>query len=69
MATIDRVMGLIMRLSPDAICENCIEEKLGLPAQQNAGQSSRQLTVTMGFERRVEMCAICDENKQVIRFV
>lgn len=67
MTVLDQVRGLIERLSPDPICDDCIAERLGLPARQNARHKARELAGSNGFERNMDACAICGETKQVTR--
>jgi hypothetical protein len=67
MTVIDQVRGLIERLSPDPVCDDCITERLGLSVRQHANHKTRELTGSNGFERGKDVCAICGETKQVIR--
>jgi hypothetical protein len=64
---LDQVRGLIERLSPEAICDDCITERLGLSVRQHANHKTRELAGSNGFERRLEPCAICGAIKKVIR--
>lgn len=63
----DEVRGLIERLSPDPICDDCISERLQLLVRQHANHKTRELAGTRGFERRKDVCAICGATKLVIR--
>lgn len=67
MTVLDQVRGLIERLSPDPICDDCISDKLGLSVRQHANHKTLELAQTRGFERRKDVCAICGGNKIVIR--
>ncbi|MBZ9648110.1 hypothetical protein K9B33_11175 [Sphingobium sp. 3R8] len=67
MTVLDRVRGLIERLSPEPICDDCITERLGLSVRQHANHKTRELAGTQGFERRKEACSICGQDKIVIR--
>jgi len=67
MTVLDQVRGLIERLSPDPICDDCISERLGLSVRQHANHKTRELAGTRGFERRKDVCAICGGTKLVIR--
>jgi len=67
MTVLDRVRGLIERLSPDPICDDCITERLGLSVRQHAHHKTRELAGSNGFERGKDACAICGETKEVIR--
>ncbi|VVT23981.1 conserved hypothetical protein [Sphingomonas sp. EC-HK361] len=68
MTVLDQVRGLIERLSPEPICDDCISERLGLSVRQHANHKTRELAGTRGFERRKEHCSICGSEKKVIRY-
>jgi len=68
MTVLDQVRGLIERLSPEPICDDCICERLGLSVRQHANHKARELAGTRGFERRKDTCSICGVEKKVIRF-
>jgi hypothetical protein len=67
MTVLDQVRGLIERLSPEPICDDCISEKLSLTVRQHANHKTRELAGTGGFERGKDACAICGGIKLVIR--
>lgn len=64
---LEDVAALIARLSPQAICDDCIAERLDLSVRQHANQKTRELAGTGGFERRRDMCSLCGSGKLVIR--
>jgi len=64
---LDQVRALIERLSPEAICDDCITERLGQSVRQHANHKTRELAGSNGFERQLESCAICGATKKVIR--
>jgi hypothetical protein len=64
---LDRVRGFVERLSPDAVCDDCISDRLGLSQRQHANHKSRELVGTAGFERQIGTCALCTATKKVIR--
>jgi hypothetical protein len=68
MTVLDKVRGLIERLSPEPICDDCISERLGLSVRQHANHKTRELAGTRGFERRKDACSICGGEKKVICF-
>jgi len=68
MTVLDQIRGLIERLSPEPLCDDCISEKLGLTVRQHANHRARELAGTPGFERIRDACAICGVTKLVIRF-
>jgi hypothetical protein len=63
---LERVRGLIERLAPEPICDECIAEKLELAWTSQANQAAREL-VGGGFERRSDICAICGGPRAVTR--
>lgn len=65
MTVLDQVRKLIERLAPEAICDDCIAERLGLSVRQHANHAARELAGSDGFERGKDDCAICGENKLV----
>lgn len=66
-AVTDRVEALIRRLSPAAICDPCIAERLALTALHHASQRTRELAGMGGYERSEEECALCRESQPVTR--
>jgi len=67
MSALDDVRGLIARLSPAPICDDCLAEKLSLQGRQHANQKARELAGSNGFERRRDICSICYGEKLVTR--
>ena len=65
MTTLDRVRGLVTRLSPAPICDDCIEKTLGLTSGQ-ASRKTRELAGSDGFVRSKGACSFCEETKLVI---
>lgn len=63
----DDVEKLVVRLSPAAICDDCITEKLGLTVRQHANHKTRELVGRNGFQRHKDVCSLCGETKLVIR--
>lgn len=66
MTVLDQVRALIERLSPDAVCDDCITERLSLSVRQHANHKTRELMAEPGFERRIEACSLCGSTKKVI---
>jgi hypothetical protein len=64
---LERVRLLVERLRPEAICDECIADKLELPLSDDAFCQSGELAGTLGFERKIGNCAICRVAKKVIR--
>lgn len=69
MTVLDDVGALITRLSPSPICDDCVTEKLSLQVRQQASRKARELAGTNGFERRRDICSICNGEKLVTRRV
>lgn len=61
------VRALVERLAPEPVCDDCITERLGLAADQNAEERTSELAGERGFERSIEPCVLCGETKKVIR--
>ncbi|MBB4841321.1 hypothetical protein HNP52_004423 [Sphingomonas kyeonggiensis] len=67
MTVLDDVAKFVTRLSPEAVCDDCITEKLQLSIRQHANHKTRELAGTDGFERRKAECSLCGTQKLVIR--
>ena len=65
----DQVRAFISRLSPEAVCDDCIAERLSLSVRQHANHNTRELAGAGGFERRRAQCSLCGADKLVIRKV
>lgn len=65
----DEVRALVLRLSPQGICDDCIAERLGLSVRQHSNHKTRELAGIGGFERRKDLCGLCGAEKLVIRKV
>lgn len=68
MTVLGDVSDLIKRISPSAICDDCITDKLGLSVRQHANHKTRELSVTRGFDRRKDICSGCGADKLVIHY-
>jgi len=64
---LDDVRALILRLSPQAICDDCVADTLHLTVRQHANHKTRELAGAGGFERRKDHCSLCGCEKLVIR--
>lgn len=67
MAVLDDVKAFVTRLAPEAVCDDCISERLGLTVRQHANHKTRELAGSGGFERRKDLCSLCGSDKLVIR--
>ena len=64
---LDRVRGLVVRLAPEPVCDDCITSKLALTVRQHANHKTRELAGSAGFERQLGECTLCGTTKKVIR--
>lgn len=69
MTVLDDVRALIIRLSPQPICDDRITDRLGLSVRQHANRKTTELAGSAGFERRKDVCSLCGDEKQVLRKV
>jgi hypothetical protein len=67
MTVADDVRAFVTRLSPDAVCDDCIADRLGLSVRQHANHKTRELAGSAGFERHKASCSLCGDDKLVIR--
>lgn len=67
MTVLQDVERFVTRLSPEAVCDDCIADKLNLSVRQHANHKSRELAGSNGFERYKDSCSLCDGTKLVIR--
>ena len=63
----DKVEALIVRLAPDAICDDCIMEKLALADAHEARARAIELAGMMRFERSIRACSLCGVSRSTIR--
>ena len=68
MTVLEDVRDLIEGMAPEAICDDCIANRLGLSVRQHANHKTRELTDAPGFDRRRDNCAVCGSVKLVIRW-
>jgi hypothetical protein len=61
------VAAFIGRLSPEAVCDDCIAERLKLSVRQHANHKTQELAGSGGYERRKAPCSLCGAEKLVIR--
>jgi hypothetical protein len=66
MTVLADVRSLIQRLAPEAICDDCIADRLNLSVRQHANHKTRELAGAQGFRRRKDICALCGGEKLVI---
>ena len=64
---LDKVRRHIVRLAPDAICDDCLAQAVGLAARIDARKLARELLGTNGFERANSKCCMCNAAKATTR--
>lgn len=67
MTVLDQVRAFVSRLSPEAVCDDCIAERLKLSIRQHANHKTRELAGSGGFNRRRGPCSLCGRDKLVTR--
>lgn len=60
------VIELLTRVAPEALCDDCIAEKLHLSRRQHANNKTRELQTSPTFTRREGECSSCGSQKLVI---
>lgn len=66
-SVLDKVRGLIERLSPEPMCDECVAERLQLSTISQANKKTRELAGSHGFEWKLDVCSLCDAPRTVIR--
>jgi len=69
MTVVDQVRDFITRNAPQAVCDDCIADRLHLSVRQHANHKTRELGLEPGFDRRTDVCSLCGGQKMVIRRV
>jgi hypothetical protein len=67
MLVAERVNDYITCRRPNAVCDPCIAEALGLGQQAHASQITAALGTSSDFIRETARCSICGAIKKVIR--
>ena len=62
-----RVRGLIERLAPEPVCDDCIGERLDVGVARRVSQTTRELAGLDGFERQKGECSLCGVLKEATR--
>jgi hypothetical protein len=68
MTILERVRQLVVRISPDEICDDCLADKLQLADRQRANAATRELAAEARYIRSQDQCALCDQRKKVISY-
>ncbi|WP_081814471.1 hypothetical protein [Hyphomonas jannaschiana] len=67
MTALEATGKFILQIVPNAICDDCLAEKLKLTPRQHANQKTRELAKSAKFDRRKAICSYCGRTKLVIR--
>ena len=67
MTILNDVERLVRRLAPEAVCDDCIAERLALSVRQHANHKTREIAGSNGFVRSKDACSLCGAIKLVIR--
>jgi len=62
------VIDLLKKVSPQAVCDDCIASRLNLTVRQHANIKTRELEHAPRFDRRKDECSFCGSMKKVIRY-
>ncbi len=62
-----RVRSLIARLSPAAICDECLARLAELTKRSEAGNLARQLVGHDNYQRSRDQCCMCQQARQTTR--
>lgn len=68
MSVLEDVEALVRKAAPDALCDDCIADKLRLSVRQHANHKTRELAKDRKFDRRKNICSSCGATKLVIRY-
>jgi hypothetical protein len=68
MALFQNVRSLLIRLSPEPICNGCIAATLDEAAFAEVGHKTVELAVAPGFRRSVAIYSMCNTSKKVTRY-
>lgn len=66
-SVLDKVRGLIERLSPEPVCDECVAGRLQLSTISQANKKTGELAGSHGFEQKLDVCSLCGATRTVIR--
>ena len=58
MPKVDDISRLVVRLSPEPVCDDCIADRLGLSVRQQVAHRTRELGGVNGFVRSKGLCSL-----------
>lgn len=62
-----RVNNYITEQKPRAVCDDCIASSLRLSRRHQSARVTGALETTSDFIREIDQCAVCGDQKKVIR--
>lgn len=68
MTVLADVREFIINRSPQAFCDDCVASALKLSVRQHANHKTRELSKTLGFSRRTDVCSVCKNSKKVTSY-
>jgi hypothetical protein len=63
----DDIRKLIERLTPEPVCDDCIAERLQIGDPQAVSITTNELAGSNRFERRRDVCTLCDVERLTTR--
>lgn len=69
MALFHKTRSLVVRLTPEPICDDCIAETLDGANRQDVAMKTLELAAAKGFEKISAKCTICGSRKRAIRHI
>lgn len=69
MTVLEDVRSLVVSINPNAICDDCITQRLNLTVRQHANVKTREIAKDREFTRQHDKCSSCGAEKLVISSV
>lgn len=66
MTVLESVRKLIVRIAPDAMCDDCIAIALKISPRQHANHKTRELASVPGFVRAKGVCLGCEKDGKLV---
>ncbi|PKQ07055.1 MAG: hypothetical protein CVT72_04545 [Alphaproteobacteria bacterium HGW-Alphaproteobacteria-11] len=67
MTVLEQVQGFLTKRAPQAVCDDCIADRLALSVRQHANHKTRELAKYAEYERHKDKCGMCGNVKLVTR--
>lgn len=62
----NQIAAIVAAMEPNAICDHCLTEMLGLKGRGHANTRTRELARTIGYHRESGKCHRCRQQRLVI---